>query len=89
MHFRSPFYKNHAVLTAEDESTGVHEFVMDQRKVIDDKLVHVGVAILQESKLLFLEFVDFLRQYLEPGSYQPVYCGKLIFQYKLNKRQIL
>jgi len=53
---------------------------MDQRKVNDDKLVHVGVTILQESKLLFLKFVDFLRQYLVPGSYETVYCGKPIKQ---------
>lgn len=71
----SPFYKSHTVLVTEDESNGIHEFVMDKRKVTDDKLVHVGVCILQQSKLMFLQFIQFLRQYLEPGSFQTLYCG--------------
>ena len=52
---------------------------MDQKKVNDDKLVHVGVAILQESKLMFLKFVQFLREFLKPGSYQPIYAGNSIY----------
>ena len=74
----SPFYKHHSVLVTEDEEDGVHEFVMDKRRVVDDKAVHVAVAILQQSKLMFLEFVQFLRMYLEPGSYQTLYCGKSV-----------
>ena len=74
---QSPFYKHHSVLVTEDEEDGIHEFVMDKRRVIDDKPVHVAVAILQQSKLMFLEFVQFLRNYLKPGAYQTLYCGKL------------
>ena len=73
---RSPFYKHHSELPTEDGEECLFEVVMDQKKVTDDKLVHVGVAILQESKLLFLRFVQFLRTYLVPGSYQEVYCGE-------------
>ena len=62
----------HQVVSGGD--TGNGEFVMDQRRVEDNKLVHVGVAILQISKLMFLEFVSFLRDFLVPGSYQTVYC---------------
>ena len=76
--FDSPFYKNDSFLATEEGNMGIHEFVMEQRKVTDDKLVHVGVAILQHSKLMFLEFVQFLRHYLVPGSYRTVYCGKLL-----------
>ena len=72
---RSPFYKNHSELPTENGENGLFEVVMDQKKVTDDKLVHVGVAILQQSKLLFLRFVQFLREYLKPGSYAPIYCG--------------
>ena len=74
---RSPFYKSHSELPPENGEHGLYEVVMDQKKVTDDKLVHVGVGILQQSKLLFLRFVQFLRTYLKPGSYQPIYCGKL------------
>ena len=71
----SPFFKQHNFLATEDMTMGVHEFVMDQRRVYDDKLVHVGVCILQQSKLMFLQFIDYLRTYLMPGSYSTVYCG--------------
>lgn len=71
---RSPFYKHHSVLMTEDELWGVHEVIMDLSKVKDNKPVHVGVAILQHSKIMFLQFVDFLRKYLVAGSYQTVYC---------------
>ena len=81
---RSPFYKHHSELPSEDCKVGLIEMVMDQKKVTDDKLVHVGVAILQESKLLFLRFVQFLRTFLVPGSYQPIYCGKIYYYYFLN-----
>ena len=74
---RSPFYKHHSALPSEDCEFGLIEVVMDQKKVTDDKLVHVGVGILQESKLLFLRFVQFLREFLIPGSYQPIYAGKI------------
>ena len=74
---RSPFYKHHSELPTEDCKFGLIEVVMDQKKVTDDKLVHVGVGILQESKLLFLRFVQFLRKFLIPDSYQPIYAGKL------------
>lgn len=83
-HIASPFYKHHTVLVGEDVEKSIHEFVMDQRKVNDDKLVHVGVTILQESKLLFLKFVEFLRKYLVPGAYQTIYCGRLYFICKLQ-----
>ena len=73
---RSPFYKDHTELPSEDGQTGMTEVIMDQRKVVDNKLPHVGVAILQQSKLLFLNFVQFLRDFLKPGSYQPVYAGE-------------
>ena len=65
------------MLENEDQTEGIHEFVMEPRKVIDNKIVHVGVAILQQSKIMFLEFLEFLREYLVPGSYQTVYCGEI------------
>ena len=46
---------------------------MKKQKVIDDKPVHIGVAILQWSKLLFLRFMEFLKEHLEVGSYQTCY----------------
>ena len=82
---RCPFYKHHSELPSEDGQLGLIEVVSDQKKVNDDKLVHVGVAILQESKLLFLRFVQFLRNFLIPGSYQPIYAGILLSIFYLSR----
>ena len=72
----SPLFKSDNILQTEGEQ-GIHEVVMDDRKLIDDKPVHAGIAILQYSKIMMLEFVDFLREFLIPGSYVFVYTGNL------------
>ena len=71
----SPFHKHAAFLGNESGETGIHEVIMEQRTVTDGKPVHAGVCILQNSKLMLLEFVDFLRNNLEKGSFSFVYGG--------------
>lgn len=72
---KSPLFRDHSYL--ENESgEGVHEVVSDMSTIIDRKPVHVGLGILQHSKLLLLRFIDFLREFLEEGSYSLVYGGK-------------
>ena len=85
-HIASPFYKHHTVLVGEDVEKSIHEFVMDQRKVNDDKLVHVGVTILQESKLLFLKFVEFLRNPSTAGE-STIHSYSHVFRKCLLKRK--
>ena len=58
-----------------ENDEGVTEVIMMQRKVRDDKPVHLAVAILQYSKLMMLQFVDFVKEHLIPGSYVLVYSG--------------
>ena len=62
---------------------GVTEVTMRQKTVRDDKPVHLGVAILQHSKLMMLKFVDFLKEFLIPGSFVLVYSGKVSSNYYL------
>ena len=76
---RSPFYLRHDELPTQTGQEGLIELVSEKRTVNDDKLVHVGICILQQSKLLFLRFVQFLRTYLKPGSFQTIYCGNFNF----------
>ena len=76
---RSPHYLRHNELPTQTGSAGLIEITMEKKSVTDDKLVHVGVCILQQSKLLFLRFVQFLRTYLKPGSFQTIYCGEKYF----------
>jgi hypothetical protein len=80
----NPLYKSDAFLQTEGDTDGIHEVIMDDKKIIDDKPVHVGIAILQYSKILMLEFVDFLREFLVPGSYVFVYTGNF-FQNRIYK----
>ena len=72
----SPLFRTHAFLSNEN-GEGVHEVISDIANSTDRKPVHVGLAILQHSKLLLLRFIDFLREFLEEGSYSLVYGGKL------------
>ena len=73
-HTRQPLFKSFSFLRTET-GEGFHEVIKKQRTVIDSKPVHLGLAILQHSKLLLLRYVDFLRTYLEEGSYTLVYGG--------------
>ena len=73
-HTKQPLFKSFAFLRTES-GAGFHEIIKKQRIVTDSKPVHLGLAILQHSKLLLLRYVDFLRTYLEKGSYALVYGG--------------
>ena len=73
----SPFFKCTSFLSCENETEGITEVVSYQRNTRDSKPVHIGVTILQHSKLMMLKFVDFLKEYLEPGSYSLVYTGTI------------
>ena len=72
---QSPHYKSSNFLTTEDGEIGIHEVTFRQRTIQDQKPVHSGVAILQHSKLMMLQFVDFLMTYLKPGSFSLCYTG--------------
>jgi len=52
----------------------INEVIMDHLSITDDFPVHVGNAVLQQSKLHFLKFVFFLWEHVIPGSMRLVYC---------------
>ena len=72
-HQRSPRYVNCLEFLDEDGERSAIEIEMNKQKIKDDKPVHIGVAILQWSKLLFLSFMEYLKEHLESGSYQTCY----------------
>ena len=51
-----------------------YEVKMRKRRIEDDKPIHVSLAILQWSKLLFLRFMYFLLDHLKDGSFRQSYC---------------
>ena len=57
----------------------VFEVYGQKRRIDDDKLVHLGLAVLHMSKLLLMEFIYFLEDVLEEGSYKILYLGKILF----------
>ena len=67
-------YKDHVVIQNEEGEAGATEVTCDKKIIEDDKPVHIGVAILQWSKLLFLRFMFYLYNHLEPGSFRSVYA---------------
>ena len=52
------------------------ETTYQKRSIKDDKLSHLGLAILQLSKLVLLEFIYHLEEHLVKGSYKICYLGK-------------
>lgn len=58
----------------EDGKIEEFEVKMDIKNVFDDKPITTGIAILQYSKMLFLRFVYFLADHLEPNSFRLAYA---------------
>ena len=67
-------YKDHVVIQNEEGEAGATEVTSNRKTIDDSKPVHIGVAILQWSKLIFLRFMYDLFDHLEPGSFRSVYA---------------
>ena len=62
-------------LSSED----VFEIEKQPKTTTDDKLIGVGSAVLQMSKLLLIKFVYFLEAHLIEGSFKILYLGESYF----------
>ena len=71
---RSARFKSSDAIVYEDGEEIALELSNLPAKSNDDKPVHVSVAILQHAKILFLRFMWFLFDHLEPGSFRTVYA---------------
>ena len=71
---KKAMYLDHTDLEMEDNESTLSEITMLKHKIQDDRPVHIGLAILQYSKLRLLEFVSLLEDFLEPGSFKLTYC---------------
>ena len=76
-HYESALFRRDSFLETE-EGSGIHEIISDQRRITDTKPVHIGISILQYSKLMLLKFIDFLYKYLKDGSFVLVYSGEFL-----------
>ena len=71
---RSPLFKSAAEIYDENDEIAGYEITSLPSSATDNKPVHVSVAILQHAKILFLSFMWFLFDHLEPGSFRTVYA---------------
>merc|ERR1711911_99133 len=69
-----PFFKDEQELVDEEGEVKGWEVESRKKAVFDDKPVHVSAAILQHSKVLFLDFMLFLYSHLKPGSFLNSYA---------------
>ena len=70
---KSRLFQDVTNMALEDGNIEEFEVKMDIKNVFDDKPITIGLAILQYSKMLFLQFVYFLADHLEPNSFRLVY----------------
>ena len=73
-YLKRALYKDHVVIQNEEGEAGATEVTCGRKTIEDSKPVHVGVCILQWSKLIFLKFMFYLFNHLEPGSFRSVYA---------------
>ena len=71
---RKTTYKDHVVIQNEEGEAGATEITSLKKTITDCKPVHIGVSILQWSKLLFLRYMYFMYKHLQPGSFRSVYA---------------
>ena len=71
---RSPFFKDSTEVYDETDDLAGYMVKMQKSKIDDSKPVHVGVAILQWSKVLFINFMYWLEQHLEEGAFKTCYA---------------
>ena len=56
---RNPFYRHDKEVYDENNELACYLVKMDKKKITDSKPVHIGVAILQWSKVLFIRYVTY------------------------------
>ena len=56
-HRRNPFFRHDDEVYDENNNLACYMVKMDRKKIKDSKPVHMGVAILQWSKVLFVRYV--------------------------------
>ena len=70
----NPFLKTVECIGDND----VFEINSQKRRLTDDKLCHVGLAVLHQSKLRLMSFIYFLEKYLMEGAYKICYLGEFL-----------
>ena len=71
---QSAFNVDQESIACETGEIVAWEMKNKKRRIVDTKPIHFSNAILQTSKLLFLNFMYWLYRHLEPGSFRTCYA---------------
>ena len=71
---KSPYFQDSVEILNEADDLACYKVKMKKKKIKDSKPVHIGVAILQWSKVLFIRFMYWLEEHLEEGSFKTCYA---------------
>ena len=71
---QSAFTMDQNEIISESDELVAWEIKQRKRKVTDTKPIHFSNAILQTSKLLFLEFMYWFYEHVQPGSFRTCYA---------------
>ena len=71
---KSPYFKESVEVLDETDDLACYKVKMVKKTIKDSKPVHVGVAILQWSKVLFIKFMYWLEEHLEEGAFKTCYA---------------
>ena len=71
---KSPYFKESVEVLDETDDLACYKVKMVKKTIKDSKPVHVGVAILQWSKVLFIRFMYWLEEHLEEGAFKTCYA---------------
>ena len=71
---KKPFYRGRKEVYDEHDELACYIVQMDKKHITDSKPVHIGVAILQWSKVLFIRFMYWLEEHLEEGAFKTCYA---------------
>ena len=71
---KKPFYRTTKEVYDENDQLACYIVKMDKKNIKDSKPVHIGVSILQWSKVLFIKFMYWLEEHLEEGAFKTCYA---------------
>ena len=83
---KKPLFVHSTEIRNESREPVAAEIELNKKKIVDDKPLPVAIAILQYSKLLFCEFIQFLNSHVEPDTCKTLYCDTDSICLALTKR---
>ena len=86
---RNPRLKSLTPLIAEGRRTEpLYEAVFKKKRVVHETALQIQIAVYQNSKLLFFQFIDVLREFLKKGTWKLCYADTDSFMLALTENSL-